>query len=567
MVVLALGLPAFAQLAPQQKILDFQNLAALFSKRYAFWEWKQSAVKYDSLDLTPWIARINASKSDLEFFEICSEYVAANQDGHSIFLLNSDFEATLPFDVDLYNGTILVDFVDRKQLPMFDYPVEIGDELVSIDGVSAAETAANLRRFRGDGNPRTATRDSLEFLTWRPQYLIPRAHELGDSASLVFRKPDGTLLTLTVPWTKSGNPYTQAGPSPVPRVSATAAEAVPPYMSRLRALQNFHLPARRLSVGMGATLPVFTLPSGFRYRLGLGFYDTILTGTYTSPGGLTLGFMRIPDFAYVSTTDLANEVKYFEANTDGLVIDVMRNPGGSGCTTETVLSYLNPGGFHSAGIQIRMTWDLLLGLEQDIEWARDYGATADEIAALEALVEQGKRAFAENRGFTTPQALCGYSLDVPAARDRAGNEIAYSKPILLLTDELSASAAEIFAAVMQDEKRALLYGMRTDGAGGAVSQFQAGVYMEAYANLAWSIVVRKNAVDTGGEFTTMPFIENIGVRPDVVDDYMTAANLLDAGKGFVERFTKAMEGYVAAKRGASSADPSSASARPLRPRR
>jgi C-terminal processing protease CtpA/Prc len=119
---------------------------------------------------------------------------------------------------------------------------------------------------------------------------------------------------------------------------------------------------------------------------------------------------------------------------------------------------------------------------------------------------------------------------------------------MVLTDELSASAAEAFAAVMQDEKRALLYGMRTDGAGGAVNQFPAGVYMESYVSLAWSILIRKTAVDSGTEFPAMPYIENIGVRPDRVDDYMTAANLLDNGRAFVNRIVTVMEEYVRSKR-------------------
>jgi len=539
-----LVLPSFAGLAPEQKLLDFQNLAALFSKRYAFWEWKQTAIQYDSLDLAPWIERINASKSDLEFFEICSEYVARNQDGHTVFLLPSDFEAALPFDVDLYGGSILVDAIDRSKLPAGQFPFAIGDELVSIDGVAAAEVAAGFRRFRGEGNSRTAVRESLEFLTWRPQYVIPRAHEVADSASVIIRKQNGDLLSLTIPWVKTGTPYTEAGPSPVPTMGAKAAN--PGGM--LRRLQQFRVPARRFSTGVDTLKPVFSMPVGFQQRLGSGPYDSYYSGTYTTPAGLTIGFLRIPDFEYLSTTQLATEIKYFDANTDGLVIDVMRNPGGDGCTTESVLRYLNPGGFHSVGIKIRMTWDILAGLEQELELADLYGYTDEEIAALQEMIAQGKKAFAESRGFTTPLPLCSASLDVDSARDKTGKDLAYSKPIMVLTDELSASAAEIFAAILQDEKRALVYGYRTDGAGGAVTKFPAGVYMEAYANLAWSILVRKQTIDSGGEFPAMPYIENIGVRPDRSDDFMKPENLLDNGKAFVSRFMAAMEEHIRSRR-------------------
>src|SRR3954447_3320961 len=109
LVTLWLAFPAFAQLAPEQKLLDFQELAGNFAKRYAFTEWKQDAIKWDSMNLAPWLARVSASQSDLEFFEICAEYVARNQDGHTAFLLYSDYEAWLGFDVDLYEGKYLID--------------------------------------------------------------------------------------------------------------------------------------------------------------------------------------------------------------------------------------------------------------------------------------------------------------------------------------------------------------------------------------------------------------------------------------------------------------------------
>ncbi|HJZ97866.1 MAG TPA: S41 family peptidase [Candidatus Solibacter sp.] len=549
--------PAFAQLATEQKLLDFQGLAANFAKRYAFTEWKVDAVKFDSLNIAPWLDRVRQSASDVEFFEICAEYVAKNQDGHTAFVLPSDFDAYLPFDVDLYDGKFVIDDIDRRALPTRLYPFAIGDELVSIDGVSAAELAAKLSIYVGDGNPRAVQRLAATFLAFRPQWLVPRAAETADTANVVIKRQNGTLATYQVSWTKEGNAYTQAGPVPVPKTKQADTQ-VPPYLRHVMNFQRFRravtAPRSRqnadgsFSTGVDDLRPVFAMPDGFVQRLGNGYFDTLFTGTYTS-GGKKIGYMRIPDFEYVSSTDLTNEIKNFEANTDGLVVDIMRNPGGSGCQVEKVMSYLNPGGFYSIGNKIRATWDLIMALQFDLEDADYYGATADEIAFIEQFLTQAQKAFAQNRGFTTPQPLCGTSIAISSAHDKAGNEIAYSKPILVLTDELSASAAEIFAAVMQDEGRAMLYGFRTDGAGGSVAQVPVGVYMESYLSYAQSILTRKRDLDTGGEFPTMPYIENIGVRPDKVDDYMTLDNLLNQGKPFVDRFTQAMLDWIGKKSG------------------
>ena len=47
-----------------------------------------------------------------------------------------------------------------------------------------------------------------------------------------------------------------------------------------------------------------------------------------------------------------------------------------------------------------------------------------------------------------------------------------------------------------------------------------------------SLMNRANPVSVPG-FPTTPYIENIGVRPDIVQDYMTSANLLGVGAPYV----------------------------------
>jgi hypothetical protein len=89
--------------------------------------------------------------------------------------------------------------------------------------------------------------------------------------------------------------------------------------------------------------------------------------------------------------------------------------------------------------------------------------------------------------------------------------------------------------------------MRTDGAGGAVSGFNAGQYSETGINLAIGLLIRGNPVVTM-DFPAAPYIENIGVRPDIVADYQTLDNLRNAGKPFVDGFTAAIVDMIAASR-------------------
>jgi C-terminal processing protease CtpA/Prc len=113
--------------------------------------------------------------------------------------------------------------------------------------------------------------------------------------------------------------------------------------------------------------------------------------------------------------------------------------------------------------------------------------------------------------------------------------------MMLLTDEFSVSAAEVFASVFQDSRRGPIFGWRTAGAGGSIplSPATTGFYSEATAFATQALLVRTEHVFTP-EFPPTSYIENIGVRPDIAVDYMTEDNLTNRGKAFVEQFTAAM---------------------------
>src|SRR5690349_7412609 len=98
---------ASAQLLPDQRVFDFQSLAALFAKRYAPADWKRQALGFDIFNLTPWLDRVRNAKDDLEFYEIEAEYVARLQDTHTGFQNSSSFAARLGATA-LPSGAILL---------------------------------------------------------------------------------------------------------------------------------------------------------------------------------------------------------------------------------------------------------------------------------------------------------------------------------------------------------------------------------------------------------------------------------------------------------------------------
>lgn len=544
-----------AQLRPEQKVADFLQLAGLYAKNYGPYEWKRDALRVDALETRPWLERVAQTKDDLDFYEICVEYVASLNDAHDVFTLPSDFYAWMGFDVDLYDGKALVEYIDRSIRPSRSYQFQVGDEVVSVDGKTVEEWIHDLTRYAVSANPRSTRRVAAGLITYRPQGLMPHAPDVGERAIVLFRRQNGNLEYYEIPWQKYGVPLSQAGPVPSPFTSrmtrrsmlhrqGSGQEESPAYMRPLERLQNIALPAERYAVmGVGAFEPVFAMPYDFEQRLGLAPADNFFSGTFAA-GDYQIGFIRIPRMTPYTTTTAAirqfeNEMLYLQSHTDGLVIDVMRNPGGSVSFTEELLRRLIPYKFRTIGFEIRATSNWVASISSALDAAKAASADKWVIDLYGVLLRDVQQANREYRGRTGPEPLGSSSIDLLPASDRTGAMLVYTKPVLVLTDEFSASGGDFFPAVIQDNQRGLLFGMRTMGAGGSVVDFDAGVYSEGSTRVTLSLMHRKNPVVTS-DYPTSFYVENIGVRPDVEVDYMTKDNLLNDGQAFVEAFSSAI---------------------------
>ncbi|MBI3680063.1 MAG: hypothetical protein HY235_06660 [Acidobacteria bacterium] len=540
------------QLTSNQKALDMEHLASLYAKNYGPYEWKRDFVGFDLLDLASWLSRALATKDDLEFYELMAEYVRRLDDAHDGYLLPSNFVARLHFTVDNYDGRVLVDSINRLRLPATEFPFRTGYEVLSVDGRSSEDLIREYSRFLTGGNPRTTRRLAANLITVRPQSVLPRAIEIGDMATVVMRRFDGTTETFRIPWSKAGLPLRTVGPVPTPADSTVAirqAERVAnwesEYLALLERLQRVEVPHRTV-LGVGARNPVFLPPDEFLQRLGRAPADFFYSGVFEA-GGYRIGFVRIPSFsppnAGLALQQFAAEVAFFQANTNGLIIDTMRNPGGFVSFTNSLLQYVIPREFRTVGFELRATSSWVVAISSSLESARAQGAPPFVISQLEFLRDQIVTANREFRGRTLAIPLDDVTLDRDPARDSRGSLAAYTKPLMLLVDEMTASGGDMFAATIQDNQRGLLFGMRTMGAGGSVSGYAAGVYSEGFTSLTESLMIRSAKVQPAG-YPASSYIENVGVHPDIEADYMTRDNLILDGRLFVRQFVDAMVDHI-----------------------
>jgi Peptidase family S41/PDZ domain len=576
LLTLAISTPrAQDALSSKQRIADLEQLAALYAKNYAPYEWKRDVIGFDLHRLTTWLQRIHHS-DDLDFQEALIEYVASLNDAHDNIAFPTTFFASLAFTVDIYDGKVLIDSINRTLLPVAQFPFNVGDELVSVDGVPVQALIESFRKYAIAANQRSTDRNAASRIVTRSQQILPHLPDLGDDAFIAVRfASTGALNSFTVPWRKSGIPITSQGPVPSPRRGngpifrpsdaqslastlnsastpvvfnlvdvAPSDNTLPAYMAPIHPLLNASVSKDYFAVlGFGSRFPIYARPAGFVQRLGAGLTDFFFTGTYMS-NGLRIGLIRIPSMSppnvQLALQQLDAEITFFNVNTDALVVDVMRNPGGLVSFVETITQRFIPTPFNILGFQVRATGSWLFLFASTLNIARNNPATPPEVIAnLERNFEEVLRAYNENRGLSDP-----VSLNSTGSLTLAPVPHAYRGPLIVLTDEFSASGGDMFPAILQDNNRGPIVGMRTMGAGGSVIGFPATAYTESIARVTASLMHRGRDIITS-DFPPAPYIENIGVRPDIVIDYMTRTNLMTSGAPFVQAFTQAIVNHAA----------------------
>lgn len=584
--------PAFAQLTPAQKTADFMQLVGLYAKNYAPYELKRDLFGFDLYKIQPWLDQINKSTDDLTFYDILTKYVASLHDFHDEFITPGFFEAWLHMDADVYDGKVLIGDIDRSYLPRTEFPFQVGDEIVSVDGTAAQDLVQSFIPYaiNGSGNPVSQMRLAAASILDRYQGFMPKAGLVGDNATVVVKRQNGNVETYTIAWDKIGVPLITVGRVPTPHTTASSSQTAgsefasgrrpaprhrsnpwglwqgppaniapdsePAYMQGLKKLRyaQAYTAAPIRSAGLNPfdnPAPVFNPPPGFKLRLGAKATDQFISGTFPD-GKSNVGFIRIytmePSNSTTALNQFVTEMLYFQQNTDALVVDVMGNGGGSLCYSQELAQGLIPNTFRGAGLDLRATEFWLEAFSTSLASAQLDGAPQWIVELYTQYVSAIQQALAEDRGDTGPLPICGPSFDANPLTDSKGNNLAYTKPILLLTDNFTGSAGESFAMFLQDNKRVTVFGTRTSGGGGNVVEYDynATDYSEGSARVTLGLLNRAQPVATPG-FPAGPysiFYEAQGIYPDIVEDYATLDNLLNGGTTFVSHVITAVSNLI-----------------------
>ena len=242
---------------------------------------------------------------------------------------------------------------------------------------------------------------------------------------------------------------------------------------------------------------------------------------YKNEEGKLIGVIRIasysPEDPELYVEKLKQRLKHFSGVIDGLVIDQNSNPGGQFFLAYAIASMLTEHALatpkHKIALRserIQEAQDTLARMAEvkDDQSARE--AFGDTWSGFPVTYDFAQK-YAEYSRFILKEFEAGKRLSDPVHLDGVDKinpdaEVRITVPIVMLINELDFSNGDFFPAIFQDNKRAVLLGTPTAGAGGFVESFHIPNYLGIdQFRITGSVGVRPDG----------SYIETVGVQPDV----------------------------------------------------
>ncbi len=523
--------------------LELGFIKRIFETGYAPAQWKKDQFGWSIQ--TEYNKAITAlsTKGDLtasEYRQLITNLLGSTKDYHVGVNFYTTEAASLPFQVSGTAGRYFVVWLEQEKLSNQSFPVAIGDELISFGGRPVLDVITELKAEVKGGVDTTDWRLAEMYLTRRSARMslaVP-----SGPIDLVFKKASGQIVKRqlawdykpeTIEWKPSADNFkllaSQNQISKLafrkPQMSWGMIDAWTQVQAENKTIANPYTIGGRRS---------------FVPRLGQVIWESSATDRfdayiYKHTSGKLIGVVRMPVFdgsngAFESFREV---IRKFESTTDAMVIDQVNNPGGSVFYVLALMSVLSKEPIKVPDHHITL-WPAMMDenykLMTTLEKVKN---DADAIAAFGAATLDGfpiNFQFAQSTlQFTRlvqAEWSAGHKITAPlhlwgADKVNPDPDVNYSKPIMVLVNELDFSGGDFFPAILQDNKRAKIFGLRTSGAGGYILgvEFPSSLGLKSFS-FTGSLARRMN---------NKP-IENLGVIPDI--DYDWTVN--DFQNGYVD---------------------------------
>lgn len=522
------GVDALAQ-QKKQMLSDLDFITNIFEISYAPLTWKLENYGWD-LEAE----RIKAKNLVINdpflkqkaFQKIIKEFCQSTKDYHVVPDFYSTEESSLPFCIKCAEGKYFVSYIKEDFLLSQPSLLSIGDEVLSINGRPISEAVQEFR-LREFGSNFIGTDQALaEF------YFTSRFGNLGHdiphgTAEIIYRKAfEKEKHAISLKWDYESEKILTNDLSFFKKSEMQNKQTFQenPWKKLFMTSHYFRKRAHKASNEDTANLfggkKSFIPPLGtILFEIEGGEFHAYLFEIQDNVIG---GYIRIPSYYAEDVNEAAMEfsdiIEFFEEVSHVLVIDQLNNAGGKILYLYALLSMLTDRELELPKHQMMLTQeDLYLAINRFLflqKVKNDRGARKKFGETLEGFVVnyQLVKSFLNSYQFTMDQweagkRLTDYTYLYGIEKISPHPEVRYTKPILLLINHLNFSAADFFAAIMQDNKRAKLMGTRTAGAGGYIERI-------FFPNLNGI-----EGIDITASFSMRPNgmpIENFGVDPDIL---------------------------------------------------
>ncbi len=403
---------------------------------------------------------IEALLPDLAFHRQMVDIFAAFRDLHTAYLLPQPYSrllAYLPFMAEACveggREQVLVTRLVQAVEPTDFVP---GVEITHWNGIPIRRAIELNGEHSGGGNRDAAFARGLHALTMRPLARTLPPDE--DWVTVSYRNVRGLMREARFTWSLFD--LTQAAPasnerSGVARYRYQSALGVDVHAALIRSARRSFFSGRKLRRSAKGAAPRSALAhQGEELRPLQTGLPTVFRA-YPIAGG-RYGYLRIFSFDVTSADGFVDECRSLLAQLppEGLVIDIRGNPGGNILAAEGVLQLFTPRRVQPAPFQF-------INTALTLQLCERFADSTQAGLALGAWVESIRESV--RTGAT-------HSVGASITPEREANAIGqqYYGRLVLVTDPLSYSAADIFAASFQDHALGPVIGVsgRT-GAGGA----------------------------------------------------------------------------------------------------
>ncbi|MCH9625824.1 MAG: hypothetical protein S4CHLAM123_10050 [Chlamydiales bacterium] len=535
-------------LAKRRFMADLDTLQNIFEVKYAPALWKQEFANWSLFQ------QIQEAKFKIENHPcltlkegqiILRDFFNSTKDYHVGVRFFSTESASLPFMVKGAEGRYFICHVDQELNIGQSFLFEEGDEIIAFDGRPCHDVINELREKEFGSNTFETDQALAELTLTQRRGDLGQVVPSGNVAITVRKRLSDKMIDADLQWyyipekisdfTKIGKYFgTQIAFKRDKELNVKETLSNGLFFNKMMVSHMWD----KSFVGASTQLNQHDYGSRTSYIPDLGckiwetgsdwIFDAYI---FDTPQGKKVGYIRIPHFNgdEEEVEEFGQIMNFFQKNTEALVIDQINNPGGSAFYLYALAAILTDKPMHTPQHHIALT-------QEEVYIAHDLLPFLDQIGndhTAQMFLGDTVGGYPVNYQFAClMKQFCHFLIQqwesckllsdatflFGVDKVNPHPDYQYTKPILLLVNSLDFSGGDFFPAILQDSKRATIFGTRTAGAGGYIvpTTYPNHSGMKGF-HLTGSIAER---------IDHRP-LENLGVVPDI--PYQLSVNDIQGG--------------------------------------